>query len=188
MGRYIFNALGRLVDVVGVVTALVFVFEVTTANRSLPSINLNSAEGVSAFEFFQANNRTIVYVSFTLNRDLFLDPSSELFSDPIVVDAIDSLGGAVLLLDWQSLSGSYIAEVDDQRAEDLSIAFQGPTYARIFEAEGVPYVELIAAPFTDSLVERARCSEQLFGQSAVQTFYRYVAGCMLNAASPSPAF
>ncbi|MBN9672924.1 hypothetical protein [Roseibium aggregatum] len=181
MIKYLSNALGRFVEVVGVVTALVFVFELTTANRGLPSIDLDATEKISAFKFFEANNRVVVYISFSLDRDMFKDASTGLYSDPIRVDALGNLGGAVLLVNWQSLSNSYLAEIDDHRAEDLSFAFRGPAYARLFEAEGLPYVELIASPFTDSVLERAKCAEHLFGQSTFQKVYRYVAGCMLNA-------
>lgn len=106
MVRYFSDLARRLVEVVGVVTALVFVFEITTANRNLPSLDLDSAEGTSAFEFFEANNRTVVYVSFSLDRSMFQDPSSGFYTDPISVETFGSLGGAVLLVDWQSLSTS----------------------------------------------------------------------------------
>ncbi|WP_424927508.1 hypothetical protein [Amaricoccus tamworthensis] len=188
MVGYFSNAAGRLVEVVGVVTALVFLFEVTTANRSLPSIDLDTAEGTDTFEFFEANNRAVVYVSFSLSRDMFQDPSLDLFSDPIIIDAVGRFGGAVLLLDWQSLSSSYLAKVDDHRAEDYSLGFQGPAYARLFEAEGLSYIELTESPFTDSVAERAKCSEHLFGQSVAQKVYRYVAGCMLKAAAPPETY
>ena len=184
MVRYFSDLARRLVEVVGVVTALVFVFEITTANRSLPSLDLDSAEGTSAFEFFEANNRAVVYVSFSLDLSMFQDPSSEFYTDPISVETFGSLGGAVLLVDWQSLSTSYLAAIDDHRAEDLSLTFRGPAYARLFEAKGLPYVELLASPFTDSVLERAKCSEHLLGQSSAGKVYRYVAGCMLNAIAP----
>ncbi|WP_157815010.1 hypothetical protein [Sagittula sp. P11] len=188
MVEYFSKALRRLVEVVGVVTALVFVFEVTTANRSLPSIDLGDFEVENPLDFFEVNNRSVIYVSFDLHRGIFADASIEMYNDKIAVDLVESLGAPVFLVNWESLSNSYLADASDQRAEDLSLAFSGPAYARLFEAEGVPYVELVAPPFTDSVLERAKCSEHILGQSTFQKIYRYVAGCMLNTVAPPKPF
>jgi hypothetical protein len=173
------NFIGKFVEIVGVVTALVFVFEVTLADRTLPTIDLTVPE-TKPIDFFKEHNRTTVFVSLAVDRDMVASPETDLYADTIVLDTLSNLSEAILLVDWNSLSSSYLAEINDYRAEDLSFSFHGPAYARMYESEGQQYIELTAAPFTDSVADRAKCSELLKDKSGLAYSFRYIASCMLK--------
>ena len=174
----------RFVELIGIVTALVFVFEATTAKRSFPAFDGMAETSLNGFEFFDQNNGSIVYVELFFDRDNFEGLSSDEELEILFygLTGFERNTGAVGVLKWSSLTRSNLINIVDDRAEDLSFSIAGPVFVKIHEGEGVKYVELFPAPYTEMVAGRANCTELLLGAEGVSFFYKYIAGCMLGLA------
>ena len=168
----------RTAEVLAITSSLIFFYELTTADRYLSALDVNAATHEERRDFIETNDRSIVYLDLSLARDNYFDAKGCAVDagQPILATSFPS--AYLTVIDRDLIGANILTRVVNECDEDFSIRFTGPVYIAQSEQEGIPELRITAAPFTDVIAERARCTEVLLDERGLRWLRRYIAACM----------
>lgn len=168
-----------LAEVVTLVTAIIFVYELFFANRLLPEFNVSTASSDEVLSFYNKSNGGVAYVNFSFDQNDL--PSVLNIEDPEIFFSRamnDSLELTFIIPVDRLLSNPY-SIINDYRAEDYSFHFEGPVHINAYEGEGMPYIRMDKAPITDSIERKTHCTRSVKDTSGASFIFSYIWYCIL---------
>ena len=176
-------AVGRVGEFLGLFAAFFFTYELIAVERTFPTYSaisprdVMSEDGVRQEEaFLIAHNRTIVFMQYYGKAGNTEDD----FSEDGTISGNSFQSPEATSIAWSAIMDSPLVEAVDGRAEDHSVFFVGPVFVERYEEEGLPYLNIAAAPYTDGVARKARCSRELFGLDGIAYFVTYVSVCVFQ--------
>jgi hypothetical protein len=171
--RYFWRIILRFTEVVGVMTACVFVFEAIAKDRGLPHLFFEEFSAEEVHSFFSENAGQPIYVDFHIYEGNISAEDATYFGD----------WGVLTIADVVSLRQNPLLITTNDLSETGDFYFKGPVFVLYELREGDTHVELVQPPYLDSLAQRAQCASLTRNYSGLRYAYRYTMGCILGLLS-----
>ncbi|GAB5448667.1 hypothetical protein [Gymnodinialimonas sp.] len=165
--------------VMGLLTGAVTLFEWVMADRALPILSDQSAAFPAALQ--TDRGASPVFLDVTFNAAHIPPPAWADYAETYVQYLYPGAEGAFpVRVFLPLLDDSQLMDVTDERAEDQALYLEGAALIRISSEEGIDYVEIRPAAFSEQLRRQVTCSTALAGTSGVPRVTAYVRTCMLG--------
>ena len=168
--RNFWRTLLRFTEVVGVVTAVIFVFEAIAKDRSLPHLYFGEYSSQEIGLFLSENAGQPIYVDFHVDEVNVSGNDAIYFED----------WGVLTIVDFVSLRENPLLFTANDLSESGDFYFKGPVFVLYEIREGEPHVELVQPPYLDSLAQRAHCASLTRDFSGLRYVFRSAAGCIFG--------
>ena len=190
----------KLGEYLALVATIVFFVELTTTDRTFPSIDATSldddidansaAERRSVFvEFLRNHRNSLIYLELSIGEDIDYEGYTGRICgpQPDVGECIYNPYIGILpdedpwiSVNWNDLSDNRLVFGIEQSEELFGIYFWGTVFIKWFEAEGDEYIQIEAPPYTDEVARPSNCASELFGKKGLDYAWTYVGYCMFG--------
>lgn len=185
-------SIGRFTEVIAVLTGLVFIFEVTTADRYFPYFtNLNNSSPQDFRVFATENDGELVYLVLDLHHNDIVEDSwfdGNEYSDSQVwfqgIKGLERGGNDYGVMYAAQMRAhpliDYTVENMDEDIEDNATYLRGPVLLKSREYDKGFAINIYAAPYTETIANRADCSSKIRQSGGFEFLKTYTLNCMFG--------